>query len=348
MKKGSRSFFIAEAGVNHNGDLSMAKMLIRAASAAGADAVKFQTFVADKLVKRGTPKAEYQKRTTGYGDQQDMLKALELSFSDHEELYAECQRAEIEFMSTAFDEESLDMLVKLGIQRIKVPSGELTNLPLLKKMAATGLPMIVSTGMATMDEVVAAVECIKLVHEPMFGTHQVNDLVTLLHCTSNYPALVGDVNLNAMLTMKKETGLAVGYSDHTVGSTIAIAAVAMGASLVEKHFTLDKKLPGPDHLASIEPDELKFLIGAIRDVEEGFGSGEKKPTVTELPIRSLVRRSICSARELAKGTVIKPDDLVLLRPGTGLSPTQLDLVVGRTLNKSIAAEMQLTWSDFEK
>jgi N,N'-diacetyllegionaminate synthase len=340
-----KTFIIAEAGVNHNGDLKMALALVEAAARSGADAVKFQTFSADKLTRKGAAKAEYQKQATGDGDQHSMLKSLEMSEQLHEHLFAYCEKLGIEFMSTAFDEEALDFLVKLGIKRIKAPSGEITNVPFLRHMASKGLPLIVSTGMAELGEVVAAVDVIRDERAARRFAEPMAEMVTILHCTSNYPAANTDVNLRAMTTMARVTGLPVGYSDHTIGLAISTGAVALGATVIEKHFTLDRNLPGPDHKASLEPDQLDTLVRQIRDVEEALGSDVKAPTPSELPVRELVRRSVTTARALDAGALIAREDLALMRPGTGIAPVDLERVIGRKSARAIAAGETLTWSD---
>lgn len=338
-------FIIAEAGVNHNGSDDLALQLVEVAARSGADAVKFQTFSADKLTRKGAEKAEYQKRTTGDGDQHDMLTKLEMSDALHRLLYARCAELGIEFMSTAFDEEALDFLVALGIKRIKVPSGEITNIPFITHMASKGLPMIVSTGMADMAEVKAAVEAISAERDRRGFPEPLTDIVTILHCTSNYPAAPEDVNLRAMLSMGAETSLPIGYSDHTLGLAISTAAVALGAQVVEKHFTLDKGMPGPDHSASLEPQELNALVQAIRDVERALGDGVKEPTSSELPVRALVRRSVTSIRSIAAGATIQPDDIALLRPGTGITPAEMGGVIGKRAVADIADGQTLQWKD---
>jgi N,N'-diacetyllegionaminate synthase len=340
-----RTFIIAEAGVNHNGDENMALALVEAAARSGADAVKFQSFSADKLTRKGAAKAEYQKRMTGEGDQYDMLKALEISESLHRRLFSHCAKLGIEFMSTAFDEESLDLLVALGIKRIKVPSGEITNVPLLRHMAAKGLPMIVSTGMAELNEVVTAVDVIRAARAKHAFGEPLAQMVTILHCTSNYPAESADVNLRAMNTMARTTGLPVGYSDHTLGLAVSTGAVALGATVIEKHFTLDSDLRGPDHTASLEPDQLTALVRQIREVEQALGSEVKAPTASELPVRDLVRRSVTTVRALEAGAIVEKDDVTLMRPGTGIPPIQLEKVVGRKSARKISAGETLTWSD---
>jgi N,N'-diacetyllegionaminate synthase len=340
-----RTFIIAEAGVNHNGDEKLALALVEAAAKSGADAVKFQTFSANKLTRRGAEKAEYQKQATGEGDQHGMLKALEMSESLHRRLFAHCREFGIEFMSTAFDEEALDFLVELGIKRIKVASGEITNAPLLRHMAGKGLPLIVSTGMAGLDEVVAAVDIIRAARGARGLAEPLAEIVTILHCTSNYPTENADVNLRAMNTIARATGLPVGYSDHTLGLAVSTGAVALGATVIEKHFTLDSDLPGPDQKASLEPDQLGALVRQIRDVEAALGSDVKAPTASELPVRDLVRRSVTTARSLATGTTVGKDDVTLMRPGTGISPLDLDKVIGRKTTRNISVGETLNWSD---
>jgi N,N'-diacetyllegionaminate synthase len=337
------TFIIAEAGVNHNGDADLALQLVDIAANSGADAVKFQTFTADRLVRRGADKAEYQKRMTGDGDQYDMLKSLEMSESLHRRLVDHCAARGIEFMSTAFDEQALDMLVELGIRRIKVPSGELTNEPFLRAMAAKGLPLVVSTGMATLDEVKAAVATIDLAARETGHRLPLDQQVTILHCTSNYPADASEANLNAMLTLGRETGLAYGYSDHTLGIAVSTAAVALGAVVIEKHFTISKTMVGPDHSASLEPDELAAMIKAIRVVESAMGDGVKAPTPSELAVRALVRRSVTATRPIAAGEIIDPKAVTLMRPGTGIPPSELNNVHGRRAARAIETGETLTW-----
>ena len=341
------TFIIAEAGVNHNGDRALAMQLVEVAAESGADAVKFQSFSADKLTVRGAEKAEYQKRGTAAGDQYEMLKALEVSEELHQSLARHSRELGIEFMSTAFDEDSLDLLVDLGIRRIKVPSGELTNHPFLRFMARKDLPLIVSTGMASLAEVEDAIRVIADERQARGFQATMEEMVTVLHCTSNYPAAVGDVNLNAMLTMAKSTALPVGYSDHTLGITVSVAAVAMGARVIEKHFTLDKTMPGPDHAASLEPDELAALVRGIRDVEASLGDGVKMPSASELPVRALVRRSVTVARGVSAGALLGAEDIVLMRPGTGIAPSAFDAVIGRRAARDLSAGQTLVWADLE-
>jgi N,N'-diacetyllegionaminate synthase len=341
-----KTFIIAEAGVNHNGDEEMALALVEAAAKSGADAVKFQTFSADKLTRKGAEKAEYQKKTTGEGDQHGMLKALEMSEQLHSLLFAHCAKLGIEFMSTAFDEDALDFLIALGVKRIKVPSGEITNLPFLRHMASKGLPLIVSSGMAELNEVVAAVDTIRETRKVQGFAEPLAEMVTILHCTSNYPADNADVNLRAMATIARATGLPVGYSDHTLGLAVSTGAVALGATVIEKHFTLDSELPGPDHKASLEPHQLTSLVRQIRDVEVALGSDIKAPTASELPVRDLVRRSVTAVRPIAAGVTVGRDDITLLRPGSGIPPIDFDKVIGRKSARSISAGETLNWSDF--
>lgn len=340
----SRVFIIAEAGVNHNGDEALAMQLVEIAASCGADAVKFQTFSADKLVAKGTAKASYQARETGDGDQHSMLRALELSDAAHLRLAQACARHGIEFMSTPFDEEAADMLLGLGMLRIKVPSGELTNLPFLRFLAAKGVPLILSTGMADMQEIDQAVREVQMTWTRIGYTPSA-DALTVLHCTSNYPAAFSDVNLNAMQTIGREIRVPIGYSDHTLGIAVSIAAVALGATVIEKHFTIDKSMSGPDHSASLNPDELKAMVDSIRAVAQCLGSATKAPTATELPIRALVRRSVTLLRDIEAGTTLQVDDLALLRPGTGIPPAELDRVAGRQARKAMTAGTTLNWSD---
>lgn len=341
----SSTFIIAEAGVNHNGSEDLALQLVETAARQGADAVKFQTFSADKLVVRGARKAEYQARETGEGDQYSMLKALELSEAAHRRVFAKCQELGIEFMSTPFDEDAADFLLALGMRRIKVPSGEITNEPFLRFLAGKGVPMILSTGMADLAEIRRAVEVVAAAREQAGLRGPLHDVLTILHCTSNYPAACGDVNLRAMQTIAGETRLPVGYSDHTLGLAVSTAAVAMGATVIEKHFTLDRNLPGPDHKASLSPEELGALVRQIRDVEQALGSPEKRPTASELPVRALVRRSVTAVRAKRAGEILQAEDIALLRPGTGIPPAAMEQVLGRKLARDVPAGQSLEWTD---
>ncbi|MFT8872858.1 MAG: N-acetylneuraminate synthase [Sporolactobacillus sp.] len=320
MEKSKHTFIIAEAGVNHNGDVELAMKLIEAAKNAGADAVKFQTFRAENLVTRDAPKADYQTKTTGSGGQYDMLKKLELSIDDHLHLKRYCDALNIEFMSTPFDFESADLLEKIGIKRFKISSGDLTTTPFLSYVAKFNKPMILSTGMANLGEIEAAIESVEQAG---------NDQISLLHCTSNYPTAPEDVNLNAIMTMKNAFKRPVGYSDHTIGSEISIAAVAMGAEIIEKHLTLDKNMEGPDHKASMEPDELERLIRNIRIVELSLGDGIKKCRKSEEKSKIVSRKSIVAKRPIMRGEKIKEDMLDYKRSENGLSPMQNHLLIGK-------------------
>lgn len=340
-----RTFVIAEAGVNHNGSDELALQLVETAASCGADAVKFQTFSADKLVRKGAEKAEYQKRETGEGDQHSMLKQLEMSEALHRKLFARCGELGIEFMSTPFDEEAADFLIALGMRHIKIPSGEITNHPFLAHLAAKNVPMILSTGMATLDEIYEAVEIIASTRQQQGFAAPLENMLTVLHCTSNYPAAIEDVNLRAMSTIAQATCLPVGYSDHTAGITVSIAAVAMGATVIEKHFTLDRNFPGPDHKASLEPDELAEMIVCIRDVERALGSPIKQPNASELPVRELVRRSVTLVRDVVAGQLIAREDIALMRPGNGIPPKELESVIGKRVVRNIACGTTLHRAD---
>jgi N,N'-diacetyllegionaminate synthase len=343
-----KCFLIAEAGVNHNGSLDMALELVDVAARCGADAVKFQTFSAGRLVRPGARTAEYQANATGESNQFEMLKRLELSATDHEAIAGRCAERGIEFMSTPFDEEAARLLLDLGMRRIKVPSGEITNIPFLEFLADTDRPLIVSTGMATLEEIGVAVAAIARRRSAHGFAVPLAERVTILHCTSNYPAADEDVNLRAMATIAASTGLPVGYSDHTRGIAVATAAVALGAKVIEKHITLDKSLPGPDHAASISPDEFATLVAQVRTVEAALGSSEKRPTVAELPIRALVRRSVTTRRPLRAGQVITGEDLCLLRPGDGIPPAQLGEVIGTKARRDFNAGVTLQWDDVDR
>jgi N,N'-diacetyllegionaminate synthase len=341
-----KTFIIAEAGVNHNGSDELAIQLVDTAARCGADAVKFQTFTADKLVRRGAAKAAYQMAATGEGDQHSMLAALELTAAMHRALFDRCVLRGIEFMSTPFDEDAADFLIALGMRRIKIPSGEITNHPFLRHLARKDVPLILSTGMATLSEIEDATAVIRAERKAGGLRGPLAEMLTVLHCTSNYPAAFGDVNLRAMRTIADAIQVPVGYSDHTLGIAVSTAAVALGATVIEKHFTLDKAMPGPDHQASLAPDELAALIGQIRAVEQALGDPRKQPTVAELPVRELVRRSVTSSRDLAAGEPLQPGDVCLLRPGIGIPPRELDYVVGRALKRPVTAGTTLHWSDF--
>lgn len=338
------TFVIAEAGVNHNGRLDLALRLVEAAAEAKADAVKFQTFRADRLASVAAPKAEYQSDQTGGGTQLSMLRQLELSDDDHRAVVRHCRELGIEFMSTPFDAGSADFLVELGMRRIKVPSGELTNKPFIEHLAGLGKSLVVSTGMATLEEVKEALAWIKAVHDRRLLATS----VTLLHCTSNYPAAPDDVNLRAMATLASETGFPVGYSDHTNGIAVATAAVALGAAVIEKHFTLDRGLPGPDHQASLEPADLVAMIEAIRVVERCLGNGQKEPRATEWAMRDVARRSLTLVKAMSSGDRLKADDIDILRPGNGIAPKFEREVIGRRLARELPAGTTLQWSDLQE
>lgn len=340
-------FIIAEAGVNHNGSAELAVQLVEVAAAAGADAVKFQTFKAEELAAPGAEKAAYQRDQTGEGDQFTMLRQLELTEAMHERIFARCRELGIVFMSTPFSPAAADYLQALGMTRIKIPSGELTNLPFLAHLAAFDRPMILSTGMGTLAEIAEAVDTIRAARAQRGLGADLAERLTLLHCTSNYPAANEDVNLRAMRTMADAFGLPVGYSDHTAGTVIAVAAVALGACVIEKHFTLDRNLPGPDHQASLEPDELARLIRDVRAVEAALGTGEKAPRPSELPVRDLVRKSVTLTRAVAAGEVLRAEDLALLRPGTGIPPKELASVIGRQAARDLAIHATLQWGDLQ-
>jgi len=334
MRQVNKTFVIAEAGVNHNGDMALARALVDVAAAAGADAVKFQTFVVDRLVTRTAATAEYQQRALGGEQSQyEMLARLELSAADHEMLAGHCAARGIEFMSTPFDPESAHFLKRLGVRRIKISSGDVTNLPMLEVVGALGLPVILSTGMADLDEVAEAVATLR-------GTG-VTDLA-LLQCISNYPADPALTNLRVMDTFARTFGTPVGLSDHSTGIAVAIAAAARGAAYIEKHFTLDRALPGPDHQASLLPDELRALVAAVREVESALGDGVKRPAPSELPVRAVARKSLVAARDLPPGTALAAADLVILRPGTGLSPAALPRVLGRRTTRLIPHHTPIT------
>ncbi len=336
-----RCFIIAEAGVNHNGQLGLALELVDAAAAAGADAVKFQTFKADGIVTRGTAKAAYQQANTGDGDQYDMIRALELDEAAHQALALRCEQRGIEFMSTPFDHWATDLLMGLGMRRIKIGSGELTNRPFLEMLARRGRPLILSTGMATLAEVQRSVAWLREARPDAPAA----DWLTLLHCTSNYPAAPSDVNLRAMQTLHAALEVPVGYSDHTLGLEISLAAVALGASVLEKHFTLDRSLPGPDHPASLDPAQLAALVAGTRSIEAALGDGRKQPAASELPVRDLVRRSAFLARDISAAATLNSSDIVFLRPGTGIGPEHARALEGRRLRRNLQAGDQLAWED---
>lgn len=325
---GNSCFIIAEAGVNHNGDLALAFKLIDAALQAGANAVKFQTFTTETLVTTDAPKAAYQfKNTASQETQYQMLKKLELSHDDHFKLKSYCDKKRILFLSTPFDEKNTDFLVKLGVQALKVSSGDLTNLPLLTHMANKNIPMIISTGMANMDEVKLAVHTIKQTG---------NEKLILLHCVSNYPADPVEMNLRALQTMQKTFDLPIGLSDHTLGIEISLAAIALGACLIEKHLTLDHHLPGPDHQASLEPKMFASMVEGIRNIEKALGHGRKEPTPNELITATAARRSLVASCDIPEGTKITEKMIAIKRPGNGLSPALRPSLIGRIIRTPVS------------
>jgi len=328
-------FVIAEAGVNHNGSIDLALDLVQAAHASGADAVKFQTFRADLLATPTAPKAPYQERTSPAAESQfEMLKALELDEDSHKRLITRCRELGIQFLSSPFDEQSADLLAALDIPLFKVPSGEITNLPFLRHLARKSKPIILSTGMSTLGDVE---EAVKVLREEGITN------LTLLHCVTEYPAPFAEINLRALHTLKAAFGFPVGYSDHSPGIEIAVAAVAMGASVIEKHFTLDRSMPGPDHAASLEPRDLQQMVSAIRNVELALGSGIKTPALCELPNIPVARKSVVAARTLAAGHCIKAGDLGIKRPGSGLAPKFLSTLIGHSLRKNVGKDEVITW-----
>ena len=338
----SHVVIIAEAGVNHNGSLDMAMQLIDAAAEAGVDYVKFQTFKADKLVSRDAGMADYQKTNTGTDESQyEMLRKLELSAKHHEVLIAYCKKKQVEFLSTAFDLDSIDLLVSMGITLGKVPSGEITNKPYLEKMARSFERIILSTGMCTMEEITDAIGV-------MEANGKRRDQITVLHCNTEYPTPMQDVNLKAMHHIASVCGTAIGYSDHTLGIEVPIAAVALGATLIEKHFTLDCTLPGPDHRASLEPAALKAMVSGIRNIELALsGDGFKKPSASETKNIAIARKSIHLAQDCATGHVLLASDLTMMRPGDGISPMRMDDVIGKTLKQAFKANHKLSFEDFQ-
>ena len=329
-------FVIAEAGVNHDGEIAKALALCDAARETGADAVKFQTFRAEDLVLPGAPTAQYQQRQTGEQDQFAMLRKLELSPAQHERLRDHCAAIGIEFFSTPFSLEAVDLLVALGVRRMKLPSGELTHRALVERACATGLPVLLSTGMATLDEVREALGWAQGVRGSLAG-------VTVLHCTSAYPAPDEALNLRAILTMREALGLPVGYSDHSLGIEAALAAVSLGATVIEKHLTLDRTLPGPDHAASLEPAEFAAMVRGIRRVTAMLGDGVKAPRPEEQDAARVARRSVVAAVDIPAGAVLQASMLACRRPATGIAPRDWDRVVGRTARAAIPAGSVLQW-----
>jgi N,N'-diacetyllegionaminate synthase len=315
-------FIIAEAGVNHNGSVELAKRLIDVAVDAGADSVKFQTFKAESLVSKSAQKAEYQKKTTDVLESQfEMIKKLELDVETHKELISYCQEKSILFLSTPFDHDSINMLDTLGLQIFKVPSSEITNLPYLRHIGSLNKQVILSTGMSNLQEINSALDI-------LIDSGTLKDNITVLHANTMYPTPMEDVNLNAMLTMQIEFDVAIGYSDHTLGIEVDIAAVAMGATIIEKHFTLDKTMVGPDHQASLESNELKAMVKAIRNIERAMGSFEKQPSPSESINIEIVRKSIVASQIIKKGDLLTENNIMVKRPGNGISPMKWDSVIG--------------------
>ena len=333
-------FVIAEAGVNHNGDVALALKLCDAARQANADAVKFQTFRAEDLVVRGAPTAEYQARQTGDQDQFAMLERLELSEAQHREIKAHCDRIGIEFFSTPFSVAAVDMLVTLGVKRLKLSSGELTHRALVEHAAATQLPLLMSTGMGTMQEITEGLAWARAARGHLDG-------VVVLHCTSAYPAPDEALNLRAMQSMGRDLGVAVGYSDHSLGIEAPLAAVALGATVIEKHLTLDRAMPGPDHAASLEPGEMADMVRGIRRVSAMLGDGVKAPGPEERDTARVARRSVVAAADIAAGTVLSANMLQCRRPATGIAPRDLLLVVGRRTRSALATGDVLQWELLE-
>lgn len=328
-------FIIAEAGVNHNGSVELAYQLVDAAAKAGADAIKFQTFKAEKLVLKSAHKADYQKQDSGESESQlEMLKKLELNGDAYREIQRYCQQKDIIFLSTPFDMESVDILCDLGLEIFKIPSGEITNLPYLRYIGRLQKQVILSTGMSTLDEIGDALLILTTAGTSM-------DNITVLHANTMYPTPMGDVNLNAMLAIKNHFGVAVGYSDHTLGIEVDIAAVAMGASVIEKHFTLDKSMSGPDHGSSLEPGELTSMVLSIRNIEKAMGNGEKTPSPSERVNIHPVRKSIVASRAIEKGEIFSSDNLTTKRPGNGMSPMKWDQVIGSEATRNYQSDEQI-------
>ncbi len=333
-----RTYIIAEAGVNHNGSLELAKDMVKVAAKAGVDAIKFQTFRAETLVTKDAIKADYQIKTSGQSETQfEMLKKLELSVESHLELMECCRLNQIEFLSTPFDLTTIDLLVEMGLNKWKIPSGEITNLPYLRKIASLGQEIILSTGMSDLGEIKDAIN--------VFITSGISpDNITVLHCNTEYPTPMQDVNLKAMQTIKSAfPGIHVGYSDHTEGIEVPIAAVAIGATIIEKHFTLDKNLPGPDHKASLEPDELTAMVKAIRNIETALGNGIKKPSPSELKNKPIARKSLMTTQSIKTGERFSADNITAKRPGTGISPMRWDEVIGQVAQKDYEKDEEISW-----
>ena len=349
----NRTFIIAEAGVNHNGSLDTAIKMVDAGVAAGADAVKFQTFRTERLVTETAAKAAYQIKNTGSDESQfEMLKKLELSVDDHRELLAYCKGNNILFMSTPFDEGSADMLEDLGLELFKVGSGEITNKPLLQHIARKNKPMIISTGMSYLEEVAKAVQWIEEARKPdgkmtMYSNDRFPYPLVLLHCVTNYPALPGEVNLLAMRTMREAFHLPVGYSDHSMGVEIAITAAAIGAVVVEKHLTLSQDMEGPDHKASLDPREFASMVRAIRNIEIAMGDGVKKPSKGEFDTRRIARRSLVASKDIGAQERLTTENLAIKRPGIGIQPEFREMIVGMRAKRNIKADAIIKWKELE-
>lgn len=329
----NNALIIAEAGVNHNGSLEIAKRLVDEASSAGVDIIKFQTFKAEKLVSKAAQQAEYQKKNIGKGEetQYAMLKKLELSNEQHEELIAYCKSKNIRFFSTAFDMDSIDYLHSLNLSLWKIPSGEITNYPYLKKIASYKEPVILSTGMCELSDIENAINV-------LVANGVSKDTITVLHCNTEYPTPMKDVNLKAMLEIKEKFGVEIGYSDHTEGIEIPIAAVALGATVIEKHFTLDKNMEGPDHKASLEPSELKAMVKSIRNIEQALGTGHKTISESERKNIEIARKSIVAAKDIKEGEIFTEENITVKRPGNGISPMEWENVIGKVAKRNFQEE----------
>ena len=325
----NKTIIIAEAGVNHNGDMSIARKLIDAAADAGVDYVKFQTFKTENLVSADAPTAEYQKSATNENSQFAMLKRLELSETQHLELIDYCQKKGVKFLSTAFDLDSIDLLARLNLDLWKIPSGEITNYPYLAKIAHFGQPIVMSTGMCNNDDIQNAINA-------LLENGAKKDSITILHCNTQYPTPFEDVNLKAMNTIAADFNIDIGYSDHTTGIEVPIAAVALGATIIEKHFTIDRNMEGPDHKASLEPHELKAMVSAIRNIEKALGNGYKQPSASETPNKHVARKSIVAKREISKGEILSEDNITVKRPGNGINPMRWNEVIGTQAIRSFS------------
>ncbi len=338
-----KTFVIAEAGVNHNGSLEMAFQLIDVAVAAGANAVKFQTFKAEKFIAVNAPKADYQQEATGSDESQlEMLRKLELDETAHIKLNRHCQKKCIQFLSTPFDLESIDLLSRLGLEVFKISSGEITNLPYLRKLGALKKRLILSTGMADLGEIKDALDVLTQSGTPL-------ENITVLHCNTAYPTPFEDVNLRAILTIRNAfPGISIGYSDHTIGIEVPVAAVVMGAAVIEKHFTLNRNLPGPDHKGSLEPHELKAMVVAIRNIEQALGDGIKRPSASEMKNKLVARKSLVAERKIIKGERFSHDNVAVKRPGTGISPMRYDWILGCVARENIEADTIITLEHIKK